>query len=94
MVDVSAPACAGRHVSARRPHHRKIRMFARTYRKAEQERRFVITHVGSAGWEVRHERDREVVRQVHYDDWHRVERAQMAFDEEGRALERAGWTEL
>jgi hypothetical protein len=69
-------------------------MFARTYRKAEQERRFVITYRDFAGWEVRHEHDREVVRQVHYDDWHRVERARMALDEEGRRLKSAGWTEL
>ena len=68
-------------------------MFARTYRKAKQERRFVITHRDSAGWEVRHEHDREVVRQVRYDDWHRVERARLAFDEEGKRLKRAGWTE-
>jgi hypothetical protein len=87
--------CGQARERTRRPHHGKICMFARTYRKAEQERRFVITHLESAaGWEVRHEHDREVVRQVHYDDWHRVERARMAFDEEGRRLKRAGWTEL
>ena len=31
------------------------------------------------GWEVREERDSEVVRQAHYQDWHRVERARRSF---------------
>jgi hypothetical protein len=69
-------------------------MFARTYRKADEERRFVIVHLDSAGWEVRHEQDREIVSQVKYHDWHRVERARMAFDEEGRRLKDAGWVEF
>jgi hypothetical protein len=32
------------------------------------------------GWEVREERDREVVRTTTYRDWHRVERAVQTFD--------------
>jgi hypothetical protein len=27
------------------------------------------------GWELREERDSQVVRQTHFQDWHRVERA-------------------
>ena len=68
-------------------------MFARTYRKAEQERRFRIVHAGPSGWEIRDEQDHEVVKRVLYDDWHRVERARMTFDEEGRRLKDEGWTE-
>ena len=69
-------------------------MFARTYRKADQQRRFLIVYQGPVGWEVRDEQDDAVVRQVQYTDWQRVERARMAFDEEGRRLTDAGWTEL
>ena len=68
-------------------------MYARTFRKAEQERRFSITDAGAAGWEVRDEEDRQVVRCVVYDDWHRVERARMTFADEGRKLRDSGWSE-
>jgi hypothetical protein len=33
-----------------------------------------------SGWEVREERDSCVVRRVEFSDWHRVERALLAFD--------------
>jgi hypothetical protein len=69
-------------------------MYARTYRKADQERRFSIADAGADGWEVRDERDRQVVKRVVYDDWHRVERARMAFAHEGEKLKDAGWNEL
>jgi hypothetical protein len=68
-------------------------MYERTYRKAEQERRFSIVDAGSEGWEVRDERDHEVVKRVVYDDWHRVERARMNFRWEGEKLKDAGWNE-
>ena len=32
------------------------------------------------GWEVRETHDNEVVRQVQYTDWHRVERARQVFE--------------
>ena len=69
-------------------------MYARTFRKAEQERRFSIVDAGSAGWEVKDEQDSLVVRRIVYDDWHRVERARMAFTHEGEKLKDAGWSEL
>ena len=69
-------------------------MYARTFRKAAQERRFSITDAGEVGWEVRDEQDKRVVRCVVYDDWHRVERARMAFMQEGEKLKDAGWREL
>ena len=37
-------------------------------------RKVVITR-GAEGWQVRVERDNEVVRTATYTDWHRVERA-------------------
>jgi hypothetical protein len=69
-------------------------MYARTLRKAEQERRFSIVDAGAAGWEVRHELDQRVVKRVLYDDWHRVERARMAIAQEAETLKDAGWNEL
>jgi hypothetical protein len=69
-------------------------MYARTFRKAEQERRFSIVDAGPAGWEVRDEQDRQVVRRIVYSDWHRVERARLSFTQEGERLKDAGWSEL
>lgn len=68
-------------------------MYARTYRKAEQERRFSITDRGPAGWEVKDVQDSHIVRCVVYDDWHRVERARMTFAQEGMKLKDDGWKE-
>jgi hypothetical protein len=44
------------------------------------ENTVTVTDAGPEGWEVLEERDRQVVRRVHYTDWHRVERALMRFD--------------
>jgi hypothetical protein len=41
-------------------------------------RRLTITRKG-AGWEIREERDSEVVRETTCSDWHRVERARQMF---------------
>ena len=67
-------------------------MYARTLRKAEQERRFSIVDAGTAGWEVRHELDQRVVKRVLYDDWHRVERAMLTWQLEIEQLTEKGWT--
>jgi hypothetical protein len=68
-------------------------MYARSFRKADQVRRFTITDTRSAGWEVREEENSRVIRSARYTDWHRVERARMAFAREALSLEDAGWTE-
>ena len=49
---------------------------------------------GASGWEVRHEQDSRVVKRVRYDDWHRVERARMAFALEAETLKRAAGTSV
>jgi hypothetical protein len=69
-------------------------MYARTFRRAEQERRFTIIDTASGGWEVREEQDRRVVKQIRYLDWHRVERAKMNFAKQAQALTAEGWNEL
>jgi hypothetical protein len=65
-------------------------MYARTLRKDDQTRRFTISETGTAGWEVREEEDDQVLRRVVYHDWHRVERARMAF---AVAMLEQGWVD-
>ena len=66
-------------------------MFAKELRQAGHTKRFTISQAASEGWEVRVEQDSEVVRRVHYTDWHRVERAVLMMSLEVSALEGNGW---
>lgn len=59
----------------------------------DHTRRYSIS-VTLDGWEVREERDSQVVRQAHYQDWHRVERAQRSIAIELDELQNKGWTEV
>ena len=68
-------------------------MFSKTVRYQEQTRRYSIAPT-ETGWEVREERDSEVVKQAHYQDWHRVERAQRRITVELDDLRRLGWSEF
>ena len=58
--------------------------------KAGQTRKFLVEAGESCGWEVRDEQNSRVIRRIFTRDWHRVERALMAFSAEARA---AGWSE-
>ncbi len=69
-------------------------MFLRQLQHAGRTRRFFIASRESGGWDVREEADRAVVRDVHYDDWHRVERARTVFAQRVMTLEEEGWTEM
>jgi hypothetical protein len=42
--------------------------------------RFTVTR-GPQGWDVREERDTTIVKRLHLEDWHRVERAIHAFEQ-------------
>jgi hypothetical protein len=68
-------------------------MYTRRFQKASHTRKFTITSTGASGWEVRDEQDSRVIRWVRYRDWHRVERARMAFALEAALLEESGWNE-
>lgn len=68
-------------------------MYARALEHAGQTRRFTIAGANTGGWDVKEEQDSRVIRSVHYTDWHRVERARMAFAREVQDLKRAGWRE-
>jgi len=70
------------------------RMYARSFKRAADTRRFTITDAGASGWKVREEENSRVVREVWYDDWHRVERARLNIALAGRELADAGWTEV
>ena len=58
-------------------------MLTRTRTHAGHTER-VIVRPSPVGWEVREEQDSAVVRTIHYSDWHRVERAVLAFEMETR----------
>jgi hypothetical protein len=68
-------------------------MYARIFQNKSHTRRFSITPKDPSGWDVREERDEAIVRNVHYDDWHRVERARRSFAIEAAMLFEQGWTE-
>jgi hypothetical protein len=68
-------------------------MYTRCLQKAAHVRRFSITSTNGSGWEIRDEQDSHVIRFVRYRDWHRVERARMAFALEAALLEESGWEE-
>jgi hypothetical protein len=55
-------------------------MHTRERTHAGHTARFTVTESPS-GWEVREERDSRMVRRVEFSDWHRVERAMLAFEE-------------
>jgi hypothetical protein len=69
-------------------------MYARVLRNASHIRRFLITPRTPSGWDILEERDDAVVRSVHYDDWHRVERVRRAFALQAELLRAEGWTEV
>jgi hypothetical protein len=69
------------------------RMFSITLRKAGEIRRYSVSSLGQAGWDVAFERAGET-RRVCYDDWHRVERALAIFKLEVSELTERGWTEI
>jgi hypothetical protein len=67
--------------------------FTKELRLAGHVRRFTIKESSGEGWELREEQDSELVRQIQYRDWHRVERARMRIDAEVCDLRDRGWTE-
>lgn len=64
--------------------------FVKHLRNQDHTRRYSIASI-DGGWEVREERDSQVVKQVRYSDWHRVERARRTIRIELDALRDRGW---
>jgi hypothetical protein len=72
---------------------RAMYAFSRTLQYLEHTRRYSIAAT-EGGWEVREERDSQVVRQAKYQDWHRVERARRSITIELKELREKGWAEV
>jgi hypothetical protein len=66
-------------------------MFSKELRHAGHVKRFTITEANGVGWEVCEESDSEIVRRIHYRDWHRVERAKRRIELQVVDLEQRGW---
>jgi len=66
-------------------------MFSKTLTHSGHIRHFVVRARRAAGWEVRVEEDRQVVRHAEYHDWHRLERALGAIEREVGELVAQGW---
>ena len=58
-------------------------MLSREFTTEGHTTRVTVTR-SEDGWTLVEERDRQRVRDVHYSDWHRVERAMQSFELEGR----------
>ena len=71
----------------------KPSMYVQIFRNEAQIRRFTIRRVTPSGWEVRDEEDSRILRRSFYHDWHRVERARVAFAIEAVELRNAGWVQ-
>jgi hypothetical protein len=66
-------------------------MFSIALRHAEHTRKYRVSPSDTSGWDVTLLEDLQPVRQVHYDDWHRVERAMATLQLEVRELTARGW---
>ena len=66
-------------------------MFVKELHQAGHVRKFSIKKLGESGWEVSDVQDERVLRQVYYNDWHRVERAVNMFNILIEDLESRGW---
>ena len=67
--------------------------FTKTLQLQNQTRRYSIVTTDD-GWEVLEERDSQLVRQAHYQDWHRVERAKRSIAIALDDLRTQGWAEV
>lgn len=67
--------------------------FTKKLQLLDHTRRFSIVAT-TDGWELREERDSQLVRQAHYQDWHRVERATRSISIELDALRTSGWADV
>ena len=69
-------------------------MFNHRLEHQGRTRGFMIETRAAGGWDVLEEQDRRVVREVHYDDWHRVERQLTVFALRVELLKNEGWVSI
>ncbi len=67
--------------------------FSKTLQFLDHTRHYSIA-ITDEGWELREERDSELVRQARFQDWHRVERATRSISIELDDLRTKGWEEV
>ncbi len=67
-------------------------MFSIALQHDEHTRKYRVAASQPSGWELTLTEDTKATRQVHYDDWHRVERALAAWQLEIARLTEKGWT--
>ena len=70
----------------------RVMHFVKNLRNQERTLRYSIAPT-EGGWEVREERDSQIVKRVRYKDWHRVERARRSIANQLDALRKKGWRE-
>jgi len=66
-------------------------MYSIALRQAEHTRKYRVSMSPSFGWELTLTEDLKPIRHVHYDDWHRVERALVTLQLEVMELTAKGW---
>jgi hypothetical protein len=66
-------------------------VFTIALRHDEHIRRYRVTAAQNSGWELTLTEDMKPIGQVHFDDWHRVERALASLQLEVLELTAHGW---
>jgi hypothetical protein len=66
-------------------------MFSIALRHDQHTREYAVSASQPSGWELTLREDLERTRQVHFDDWHRVERAVAVVRLEVEGLTARGW---
>ena len=66
-------------------------MFSIALRHHDHTRNYRVTASPAFGWELELTEDRRPTRHVHYEDWHRVERALATLQLEILELREKGW---
>ena len=66
-------------------------MFSIALQHEEHTRKYRVTPSHTSGWELTLTEDTKPTRQLHYDDWHRVERALLTWQLEIEELTGKGW---
>jgi len=66
-------------------------MFSIALRHDEHTRKYRVAASQSSGWELTLTEDAKPTRSIHYDDWHRVERALLTWQLEIEELTEKGW---
>lgn len=66
-------------------------MFAIALRHEQHTKNYRVSYAQSSGWELTLTEDLQPTRHVHFEDWHRVERALAALQLEIHELRSKGW---